>query len=245
MRTAWSPLHARATNDGTSWRVSGEKSVVAGDCADSFVVSALCPDGHPGLFHVQSSEVTRQPYRRHDATRGADVTLKDASALPMCVTRDAADILDDVLELQLTLLCVEAVAVMDQALVLTVDYLKAREQFGKPLASQQVLQHRAADMYVALEQARSLALLAQLAFQSPDRAQRRKIVHAAKIQIDRSGRLIGHEAVQLHGGVGMTMEFAVGHYLRRLAVIRREITDTEASTLLLAAAGGLVSVGAR
>jgi alkylation response protein AidB-like acyl-CoA dehydrogenase len=138
-------------------------------------------------------------------------------------------------------LCAEAVGAMERMLWLTVDYLKTRVQFGQPISVFQTLQHRAADMYVSLEQARSMALFARLALADDDVDQRRKAVRAAKIQIDLAARHVGQEAVQLHGGIGMTMEYPVGHYLKRTTVIARTFADADLLTELVGAGGGLIA----
>jgi alkylation response protein AidB-like acyl-CoA dehydrogenase len=130
---------------------------------------------------------------------------------------------------------------MERMLWLTVDYLKTRVQFGSPLAGFQALQHRAADMFVALEQARSMALLARLALTADDPGERRRTVRAAKIEVDLSARHIAHEAVQLHGGIGMTWEYPVGHYLKRTAVIARTIGDPAELLESVGTEGGLIA----
>jgi alkylation response protein AidB-like acyl-CoA dehydrogenase len=124
---------------------------------------------------------------------------------------------------------------------LTVDYLKTRKQFGVPIGNFQVLQHRAADMFVALEQARSMAMFAAMMAEGDDAAERRKAVGAAKVQIGRSGRFIGQQAVQLHGGVGMTMELKVGHYFKRVTMIDLMFGDADHHLAQLAEAGGLIA----
>ena len=128
---------------------------------------------------------------------------------------------------------------MDRMLWLTVDYLKTRVQFGQPIAVFQALQFRAADMYVSLEQSRSMALLARLALQDDDPSTRRRAVRAAKIQIDTASRHVGQEAIQLHGGIGMTMEYPVGHYVKRTAVIAKTFADTDLLLAEVGAGGGL------
>jgi alkylation response protein AidB-like acyl-CoA dehydrogenase len=125
---------------------------------------------------------------------------------------------------------------------ITVDYLKTRVQFGAPIAVFQALQHRAADMYIDLEQARSMSLLATLAATDDDAGERARSVRAAKIQIDLSARHIGQEAIQLHGGIGMTMEYPVGHYVKRTAVIAKTFADTDQLIVAVGAGGGLIGV---
>jgi alkylation response protein AidB-like acyl-CoA dehydrogenase len=110
---------------------------------------------------------------------------------------------------------------------LTLDYLKTRQQFGRPIASFQVLQHRSVDMLIALEQARSMALYATMMADSTDPAERHAAVAAAKVQIGRSGRLIGQQAIQLHGGIGMTMEYKAGHYFKRATMIDTMFGDAD------------------
>jgi alkylation response protein AidB-like acyl-CoA dehydrogenase len=123
---------------------------------------------------------------------------------------------------------------------LTVDYLKTRKQFGRAIGAFQVLQHRAVDMLVALEQARSMALFATMMAADDDAAERHRAVAAAKVQIGNSGRKVGQEAIQLHGGIGMTMEYKVGHYFKRMTMIEVMFGDAETHLAALAAMGGLI-----
>jgi alkylation response protein AidB-like acyl-CoA dehydrogenase len=129
---------------------------------------------------------------------------------------------------------------MAEAVDATVDYLKTRKQFGRAIGEFQVLQHRAVDMYVALEQARSMAMFASLMADSDDPVERGRAISAAKVQIGRSAKLIGQEAVQLHGGIGVTMEYKVGHYFKRLTMIEMLFGDTEHHLAQVAASGSLL-----
>ena len=122
---------------------------------------------------------------------------------------------------------------------LTLDYLKTRKQFGRPIGDFQALQHRAVDMYVALEQARSMALFATMMAAEEDPAARRRAITAAKAQIGRSGKHIGQEAIQLHGGIGMTMEYKVGHAFKRMTMIDIMFGDAGSHVEELARLGGL------
>ena len=220
--------------------MSGEKiAVLGGAAADTFVVTAAVPGGGVGLFLVDASDVTRSPVTLQDGTRGADVLLSEAPARPLGEGGDARAAIEQVVDLATAMLCAEAVGAMDRMLWLTVDYLKTRVQFGQPIAVFQALQHRAADMYVSLEQSRSMALLARLALHDDDRDARRRAVQAAKIQIDLAARHVGQEAVQLHGGIGMTMEYPVGHYVKRTAVIAKTFADTDLLLEAVGAGGGL------
>ena len=105
----------------------------------------------------------------------------------------------------------------------TVDYMKTRKQFGVTIGSFQVLQHRAADMLIAVEQARSMAMLATMMAAEDDVRERRAAISAAKVQIGRSGRFVGQQAIQIHGGIGMTMETKVGHYFKRVTTIDGDV----------------------
>ena len=135
--------------------------------------------------------------------------------------------------------CAEAVGAMTALHDLTVGYLKNRRQFGVPIGSFQVLQHRAVDMLIALEQARSMAILASMAVAEDDAEVRGRLMAAAKAQIGNSCRFIGQEATQLHGGMGLTMEYSGGHYFKRLTMIDSLFGNTAHQLRRLARAGGL------
>jgi len=243
-RWSLTDIATSAVPDGDRWRVSGEKvSVVGGDSADKLVVTARTPDGPVGLFLVDRAATRADAYGMHDGQRGADLLFDDAPAEALGEPADALAAVEAVLDVATAALCAEAVGAMDRALWLTVDYLKTRVQFGQPIAVFQSLQHRAANMYVSLEQARSMALLAQLALADDSVEHRRTMVRAAKLQVDLAARHVGQEAVQLHGGIGMTMEYPVGHYLKRTTVIARTFADADRLTELVGAAGGLVPAG--
>jgi alkylation response protein AidB-like acyl-CoA dehydrogenase len=138
-------------------------------------------------------------------------------------------------------LAAEAVGAMTTMHELTVEYLKTRKQFGVPIGAFQVLQHRAADMLIALEQARSMCLLATMMADEPDVVERRKAIAATKVQIGRSGRFVGQQAIQLHGGIGMTMEHKVGHYFKRVSIIDTLFGDADHHLAELARVGGLIA----
>jgi alkylation response protein AidB-like acyl-CoA dehydrogenase len=227
--------------DGSAgWRVSGEKiAVVGADSADTLIVSAVTPDGI-GLFLVDKADVSVDAYPMQDGQRGGDVLLDGAPAQLLGTSTDAFDHIQTVIDVATAALCAEAIGVCERMLWMTVDYLKTRVQFGRPIAVFQALQFRAADMYVALEQARSMALLARLALDGDDPAERQRTVRAAKIQVDLSSRQIGQESIQLHGGIGMTMEYPVGHYFKRSAVIGKTFADTNELIELVGADGGLI-----
>ena len=242
-RWSFTDLATTAKPDGDRWQINGEKIAVLGaDSADQLVVSARTDDGI-GLFLVAGDEVKRAPYTMQDGLRGADVLFADAPATLLGTNTDALAVIDTVVDRATAALCAEAVGAMGRMLTMTVDYLKTRVQFGQPIAVFQALQFRCADMYVSLEQARSMTLLARLALAGDDPAERRRLVQAAKIQIDLAGRHISQEAIQLHGGIGMTMEYPVGHYAKRLTVIAKTFADIDTLIAAVGSGEGLVHAG--
>jgi alkylation response protein AidB-like acyl-CoA dehydrogenase len=137
-------------------------------------------------------------------------------------------------------LAAEAVGAMQASLKLTLEYLNTRKQFGRAIGSFQALQHRAADMMVAIEEARSMAMLAAMLVGEPDALARRRQMRAVKIEIGRAARFVGQQSIQLHGGIGMTNEYAIGHYFKRLTAIDTLFGDADHHLALLAAEGGLL-----
>ena len=231
-----------ATRAGDAWTLTGRKvDVLGGDSADRFVVSAVLPDGGLGLFLVDAADVRRTGHAQQDGLRAADVQLDSATAVPLGEPgADTRAAVDEVVDVATAMLCAEAVGAIDRMLWLTVDYLKTRVQFGTPISAFQALQFRAADMYVSLEQARSMALMARIAL-GGDPAERRRAVRAAKLQVDLAARHVGQEAIQLHGGIGMTMEYPVGHFVKRTTVIAKTFDDTDGLTRTVGEGAGLVA----
>ncbi|MCW2494362.1 acyl-CoA dehydrogenase family protein [Jatrophihabitans sp.] len=243
-RWSLTDITTTATPSGDGWTISGEKiAVLGGDVADQLLVTATTPDGAVGLFLVAGADVVRDTYQLQDGLGAADVLLSDSPAVAVGSPADALAHIESVLDVATAVLCSEAVGAMDRMLWLTVDYLKTRVQFGQPISVFQALQFRSADMYVSLEQARSMALVARLSLADDDVAERRRAVQAAKIQIDTSSRHIGLEAIQLHGGIGMTMEYPVGHYVKRTTVIAKTFADTDTLVEIVGAGGGLITAG--
>jgi alkylation response protein AidB-like acyl-CoA dehydrogenase len=215
-------LATRATEQGGSWTLTGRKNpVLAGDGADTLLVSAALPGGGSGLFLVDGSgdtaTVTRHGYRTFDGQRGAAIAFDNAPAQPLGSGGDASDAISATVIRYQSALCAEAVGVMDESLRLTTDYLKSRKQFGVPLKAFQTLTQRAADMYVSLELARSMSYY--LAMSVDDKRFDPMIAARAKLQIGRSGKHIAEESIQLHGGIGVTAEYPIAHYAARLTAI--------------------------
>src|SRR5271163_1619616 len=215
-----------AVQEGDSWLLSGRKNpVLAGDSADTLVVSAKLPDGGIGLFLVDGDAVSRQPYPTFDGQRGAQIDLDKASGEPLGDAVDASSAIRNAIVRIQSALCAEAVGAMEEALRLTTDYLKTRKQFGVTLNTFQTLTQRSADMYVSLELARSMNLYAAMSI--ADGNLDPVISSRAKLQIGRSGRHIAQESIQLHGGIGMTAEYPVGHYAARLTAINHTFGSTQ------------------
>jgi pimeloyl-CoA dehydrogenase small subunit len=238
-------VRTTARPDNGGWVLQGEKRfVLAGDSAQQLIVSARAGDGI-GLFLVDAKQagVSRRGYRIQDHSRCADIRF-DGVTLDGDARLDRGDALQAIelaVDQAIAALCAEAVGAMDQAHALTVDYLKVRKQFGVAIGSFQALQHRAVDMLVATEQARSMALYATMMCTEADALERQRAVSAAKVQVNQSGRFVGQEALQLHGGIGMTEECQVGHYLRRLSMIEMLFGETAHHLRRLARAGGLIA----
>ena len=240
---------ARADGKG-GYTLEGEKVVVlAGDSADKLIVTARVSGGRAdrsgiGLFLVdaKANGVTRRGYPTQDGMRAADVTLSAVRVGPEAVVAGpdkGLAVLEHAVDEAIAALAAEAVGAMAALHELTVDYLKTRKQFGVPIGSFQVLQHKAVDMLTALEQARSMAFYATMMAAEPDAKERRKAIAAAKVQIGKSARFVGETAIQLHGGIGMTMEYKAGHYFKRLTMIDMAFGDTDHHLRELAKAGGL------
>ena len=230
-------ITTKAVRDGAGWVLDGEKGVVLhGDTADQLIVTARSGGGRRdrdgvGVFIVDAkgAGVSRRGYPTQDGLRAAEITLAGVRVGPEGVIGEpgaALPLVERVVDEAIAALCAEAVGAMAVMHELTVDYLKTRRQFGREIGSFQVLQHRAVDMLVALEQARSMAMFATMMTADENAGERRSAASAAKVQIGRSGRLVGQQAIQLHGGIGMTMEYKVGHYFKRVTMIDAMFGDT-------------------
>jgi alkylation response protein AidB-like acyl-CoA dehydrogenase len=221
-----------AVADGDGWRLDGVKEPVPhGASADLLVVSAALPSGGTGLFLVSPGDegVVRDGYATHDGGRAARVTFSSASARPLGSVTDRRTTIAAVLDRTRIAACHAALGAMSFQLAATTSYLTSRKQFGVTLAKFQALTFRAADMYVSLELARSLTLWATLVLLAEhDGAGADEVADAAaraSLQVSKAGRHIGQEAIQLHGGIGMTAEYAVGHYTSHLTALEHWLGD--------------------
>ncbi len=209
------------TVDGDT--LSGVKEpVLNGDRADLFVVFA---EGR--LFLVKPDDASVTSYQTFDGGRAARVAFDKSPATPLGEGGDATEATKDVIAAATVAYCHEALGAMDSALKLTTDYLTTRKQFGLTLNRFQALTFRAADMYTSLELTRSIVTWATmvLADDDSDAEKKREAASRAKLQVSRAGRHIGQEAIQLHGGIGMTAEYAVGHLTARLTAIDHLLGD--------------------
>lgn len=239
-----------ARRDADGWILDGTKSFVAhGDTADKLVVSARIGGERASrdgialfLVDAKAAGVTRRGYQTQDGLRAAEIRLSGVKVGSRDALGDpgkAAPVIGRVVDGALAAIAAEAVGAMAAAHEITVDYLKTRKQFGVAIGTFQALQHRAVDMLVSLEQARSMALFATMMVDEPDPAERSRAISAATVQIRKSGKYIGQQAVQLHGGIGMTLEYKIGHYFKRFTAMESMFGDTDHHLAALARAGGL------
>jgi alkylation response protein AidB-like acyl-CoA dehydrogenase len=225
-----------AREENGMWVINGQKSVVLhGGVADLLIISARTsgpPDSAHGisLFFVNPGEqgVMGREYPTYDGMRAAEVTFDNVTISPESIIGTLDNgyaLLEAVIDRGIAAVCAEAVGCMSALQAATLEYLKTRQQFGVPIGKFQVLQHRLVDMLMQYEQARSMAMLAAVKVDSADARERRRCVSAAKELIGRAGRFVGQQAIQLHGGMGMTDELSVGHYVKRLQAIDTSFGD--------------------
>lgn len=233
---AW--VETAAVREGEGWRLDGAKVMVLhADAADELIVSARV-EGAPGnaagvsLFRVPrgTAGLTLRSCATIDARRASDLVLQGVrlpASAQLGEGGQALPAVERALHVGLAALCAEAVGVMQASVDATVEYLKTRQQFGRPIGSFQALQHRTADMLLHLEQARSMSLLAAMRCTSDDDTARRLALSAAKVVVGQACRFIGQQSVQLHGGMGMTDELVLSHWFKRLLAIELSFGDTD------------------
>jgi pimeloyl-CoA dehydrogenase small subunit len=239
-----------AKKKGSGWVISGEKFVVLhGDSASMLVVTARTKGGQRdrdgvGVFLIPANAngVRVRGYPTQDGLRAADITFENVEVGADAVLGDpekGLPLVERVADEARVALCSEAVGAMDESLKTTIEYLKTRQQFGVNIGTFQALQHRGSDMFVALEQARGISMYATMAVSFDDPKARTDAIAAAKVQVGRSAKYIGQQSIQLHGGVGMTMEYKIGHYFKRMTMIESTLGDSDFHLRRLAAQGGL------
>ncbi|WP_201195584.1 acyl-CoA dehydrogenase family protein [Pseudomonas fluorescens] len=248
-------VSTRARRDRDQWVLDGcKRFVLHGDCADQLIVSARvsgerCDADGIALFLVdaKTAGVSCRGYQTQDRLRAADITLNGVRVPLVALlgtSGQALPLIEKAVDGAIAALCAEAVGAMQQAFDMTVEYLKLRKQFGVLIGSFQALQHSAVDMLVMIEQARSMAFYASMMVNDPDAFERRRAMAAAKVQINRSARFVAQQAVQLHGGIGVTEECQVGHFMRRLSMIEILFGDADHHLAQLARDGGLIAADA-
>jgi len=210
----------RTQANGT--KLDGEKSAVLGaPMADKLVVSAQ----GGGLFLIDRSDATPKAFRTLDGMVAADLAIQSSKAIPL---EGGIELMEEVIDFATALACAEAAGAMKFACDTTLEYLKTRKQFGVPIGTFQALQHRIVDLYIAYEQARSMACLACSKMDlSENPADRARAVSAAKIKVADGARQVSQEAVQLHGGMGMSEELKISHTFRRLTVLAQQYGDAD------------------
>ena len=222
-----------AKRNGGGWVLDGSKTVVShGEAADRLIVSARTSgerydeDGIT-LFLVDTAApgVARRGYATRDETRAADISLSNAAGEVLGDVGKGLAIIEKIVEAGIAATAAETVGAMETMNEMTLEYSKTRVQFGHPIGSYQVVQHRLADMFMAQEQGRSMAMLATMSVDNADDTERRHDFALAKVGVGQAGRYVSQSAVQMHGGIGMTEEYAVGHYFRRCMVIERLFGD--------------------
>jgi alkylation response protein AidB-like acyl-CoA dehydrogenase len=228
----------RASKRQNDYVLSGRKSVIAhGNAADEFLISARTagePNDTSGIsvFRIDAKtpglKVT--PYRTIDGQQAADIEIENAvlpSACLLGAENEAFDAIEGAHHVAISALCAEAVGIMKATNAATLEYTKSRKQFGQPIGKFQALQHRMADMFLQAEQAQSMSYLAAIRCGDTDVRERRRALSAAKVVIGQAGRYVAQQAVQLHGGMGMTDELIVSHYFKRLTAIDLTLGDAD------------------
>jgi alkylation response protein AidB-like acyl-CoA dehydrogenase len=227
-----------AVRDAKGWRLSGRKSVVLdAPSADYFLLSARSRGNRTdaegvSLFLVRRDApgLTLQAYPTQSGGRAADLQLQDVAVDEDAVIgapEHALPIIERAVDQAIAALCAEAVGIVTALNEATLNYLKTRKQFGTVIGSFQALQHRMADMFIAAEQTRSMAIIAAIQAAGDEPAVRRRAISGAKAYIGQSTRFIGQQAVQLHGAMGVVDELNVSHYFKRLTMIDMTFGDTD------------------
>jgi alkylation response protein AidB-like acyl-CoA dehydrogenase len=238
----------RAEKSGDSYVLDGHKSVIVhGGSADELLISARTSgktqdtDGISVLrLDPKAAGLTIRNYGTFDGLQAADLHLtkvKVPASNLVGAEGKAYAAIEGAHEISLSAICGEAVGIMKAINAATLEYAKNRKQFGQPIGRFQVLQHRMADMFLQAEQATSMSYLAAIKCVDADPAERRRALSAAKVVIGQAGRYVGQQAIQIHGGMGMTDELMVSHHFKRLTAIDLTFGDTDFHTQRFIAAG--------
>jgi alkylation response protein AidB-like acyl-CoA dehydrogenase len=220
-----SKCDTQAQQQDGQWNLTGTKSMVAvGDHADAFLVPAMAA-GKLALFLVAKGAkgASAAGYVTQDGGRAAELTLSQTPAA--LVNLDGLTALNHAVDIGIACACAEGVGVMDKTMAITVDYMNTRKQFNTTIATFQALRHRVADMKMQLELGRSMSYYASLKLNTPA-AERHQAMARAKFQLGTSMRFVGQQSVQLHGGIGVTDEYIVSHYFKKLTQLEMTFGDT-------------------
>jgi len=218
----------KATKNGKIWSLSGHKSVVLGaDTADHLIISADA-DG-PSLFMIPANAkgVTLRKYPLLDGRGGADIILDKVEATMLGSAGGAAEIIEATVDRGAAALVADTLGALDEIIAMTKEYLRTRTQFGRPIGTFQTLSHRMVDLLIEYEQAKSIAMEAAVEARNPDTQIRKKAISAAKAKIGAVSRKFGQESIQMHGGIGVTDEYALGAYVKRLLVNEMMFGDAD------------------
>lgn len=225
-------LRCRARRDAGHWVLDGAKALVPqGEDAELLLVWARDEHDAPAWFALPADTpgIGLRGYALLDGQRAAELSLHDVRVAQQArLPGDAAQLADELRDLWLAALCSDAVGVLQATLDATVEYLGTRQQFGQPLARLQALQHRASAMWIDVEQARSMAWLAAARFESEPAPRRAALLAAAKARVGRACRDVAQQAVQLHGGIGLSDELRVSHWFKRLSLLELWLGDSRA-----------------
>ena len=230
-RYRWDAPSTRAVAVDNGWTISGEKSAVLDTQAETWLICPAMTDDGLGMFVIPPGApgLTLETRSTPDGRTASDIRMDDVRLDATAALGDPAGnhaILLEVTDRAIAAICSEAVGAMERLLELTVDYLATRQQFGVAIGSFQALQHRAADMMMEVEQARSITIHAVSMLDMPAR-ERSVAVSSAKALINRAARFVGQQAIQLHGGMGLTSEYSAGGYFQRLTVLEALLGDSD------------------
>lgn len=236
-------VETTASASGDGFTLSGMKTLVQhGAQSDVWIVPARF-DGEIALFTVEraTSGVEVVDYRTIDGQRAATLTFSDTPATRLGGAETGAATLERIADYATFLLCAEAVGALDALNHATVEYTKERKQFGTPIARFQALQHRMVEMLIHAEQARSITYLAAAGVSSDDADTRRRAVSAAKVRVGQAAKFVGQQAIQLHGGMGVTNEVAAAHWFKRLTIIEHTLGDVDHHLARFASVAGFAN----
>lgn len=228
----------KAAKSDNGYVLNGTKSLVLAADSATHMVVAVRTSGAPGdtsgisllVIPADTDGISLQTYANLDDTHASEVTFENVKAPASALLGGEGDglaPLNHAIDRAAAAICYDALGAMTALNEITLEYLKTRHQFGRPIGKFQVLQHRMADMMMAEQQARSMVLLAADHADSEDAGERGRAISAAKVQVSSAAREVGRGSIQLHGGIGMTMEYVAGHYFRRLTAMEKMFGDMD------------------